>query len=171
MNVENINKVEKFLSNNNISYNLMFHDAVFTCEQSRDTIKVDNCAACKNLFVKDKYSNRHYLVVLLSDKAANMRTLAAYVNTRKFEFGTSDKLDQILHLYSGAVSPFGLLNDKLGLINTVLLDKDILTYPLTKFHPNDNCATVIINTDDLLNYLRLIKRKVILVDTSSELQL
>lgn len=171
MSIENVAFVTDFLQANGIEFQIMHHEAVVTCEQSRNTIKVDNCAACKNLFVKDKYSNRHYLVVLISDKAANMRTLAAYVNTRKFEFGTEDKLQQIMNIYRGAVSPFGLLNDKLGIVGTVLIDKDIFNYPLVKFHPNDNSATIIIATSDLKKYLNIINRRVILVDTDSQIQL
>ncbi|MEG1608971.1 MAG: YbaK/EbsC family protein [Clostridia bacterium] len=165
-----IEKVEKFLIDNGIKYQLLRHEAVFTCEQSRRTINVEGCAACKNLFVKDKNSNRYYLIVLESTKTANMRELAGYVGARKFEFGSDDKLKETLGLYSGAVSPFGLLNDKYMIVNKVLLDEDIFSYKQVKFHPNDNTGTVIIYIDDLAKILKILCRTLIIVKSGNSLE-
>jgi Ala-tRNA(Pro) deacylase len=51
-------------------------------------------------------------------------------------------------LNTGAVSPFGVLND-VDCTVEVVLDKDILAFERIGVHPNDNTATVWIRPQDL----------------------
>ena len=61
---------------------------------------------------------------------------------------------KIMKLIPGAVTPFGILNDKDNIVK-FYLDKEFLEEP--KFlgvHPNDNTATIWIKTDDLINIIK-----------------
>ena len=53
-----------------------------------------------------------------------------------------------LGLNTGAVSPFGVINDTDCTVE-VVFDKDILAYERIGVHPNDNTATVWIRPQDL----------------------
>lgn len=156
-----IDKVTNYLDSIAVKYQLIFHPRVVTTEQSRAVVNVDNCIACKSLYVKDKKSPRCYLMVLAFDKRAEMRQYAELVGTTKFEFATEQQLQQDLGVTRGSVSPFAFLNG--GSDVMLILDKDILDSPLVKFHPCDNSATVVLSTQDFVKYLNSIDKKYILV--------
>jgi Ala-tRNA(Pro) deacylase len=57
-------------------------------------------------------------------------------------------------LIPGAVTPLGVLNDKEHKVK-VYLDKDFLNAPKRiGVHPNDNTATVWLNTEDLVEIIQ-----------------
>ena len=159
-----INKVTNYLDKIGISYELLRHEAVVTTEESRKVVHVDDCMACKSLYVKDKKSDNYYLVVLPFDTRANMRGLASYVGCAKFEFATEEKLWQDLHVHRGSVSPFAFLNESPSYSAPLLIDKEVWNASKVKFHPCDNTATVVLSGNDLKYFLESIKKRVIVVN-------
>lgn len=158
-----IETVTNYLSSIGVEYSLLRHPAVVTTEESRLVVHVENCAACKSLYVKDKKSDNFYLVVLSFDKRADMRKLASYVGCAKFEFATEEKLFADLGVHRGSVSPFAFLNEK-GNVIPLLLDTALLQFPKIKFHPCDNTATVVLRTEDFIKFLHDIGKKTIFVN-------
>lgn len=53
-----------------------------------------------------------------------------------------------LKLTKGAVTPFGILNDKEAVVK-VVFDKDLLKMDKIGIHPNDNTATVFLKFEDM----------------------
>jgi len=153
-------KVVAFLDDNAIHYDLLRHQAVVTTEESKKVVHVDDCLACKSLFVKDKKSDLFCLVVLAFDKRADMRDLASYVGSAKFEFATEEALEQKLGVARGSVSPFAFLNE-VGNSIPLLLDDELKKWKLVKFHPCDNTATVVLAVDEFLRFLTIIDKKII----------
>ena len=159
-----IKKVTNYLDNLGIPYELLRHEAVVTTEESRLIIHVDNCMSCKSLYVKDKKSDNYYLVVLPFDKRADMRGLASYVGTAKFEFATEEKLLADLGVHRGSVSPFAFLNEATSKYSApLLIDEEVWNAERVKFHPCDNTATVVLTLADFKKYLASIDKKVIIV--------
>lgn len=158
-----INKVCGYLDSLGIRYTLLRHEAVVTTEESRQVIRVDNCMACKSLYVKDKKSDNYYLVVLPFDKRASMRGLAAYVGCAKFEFATEQKLLCDLGVHRGSVSPFAYLNEG-DYKATLLIHREVWDADKVKFHPCDNTATVVLAVADFKLFLQSIGKKVIVVE-------
>lgn len=160
-----INKVTDYLDGLSIKYELLRHEAVVTTEESRLVIHVDNCMACKSLYVKDKKSDNYYLVVLPFDKRADMRRLASYVGTAKFEFATEEKLLADLGVHRGSVSPFAYLNEDTAKYSApLLIDEDVWNANRVKFHPCDNTATVVLALPDFKKFINSIGKKVIVVN-------
>ena len=159
------NKVTDYLDGLGISYELLRHDAVVTTEESRLVIHVDNCMSCKSLYVKDKKSDNYYLVVLPFDKRADMRKLAGYVGTAKFEFATEAKLLADLGVHRGSVSPFAYLNEDTAKYSApLLIDEDVWNAQRVKFHPCDKTATVVLNLCDFKKFLASINKTTVIVD-------
>ena len=135
-----------------IPFEIHHHPPVFTVEQAEehwDTVKGTHC---KNLFVRNKKGNRHYLVILESRKRADLRDLNSRLGEDRLSFASPERLKRNLNLEPGAVSPFGLINDKDKAVQ-VVLDRDLLEAEWVSFHPNVNTATVTIAFSDFERFL------------------
>ena len=162
-----ITKVTDYLTSIGVRYELIRHPAVVTTEESRQIIHVPDCMSCKSLYVKDKKSDNYYMVVLPADKRADMRGLASYVGTQKFEFATEEKLFADLKVHRGSVSPYAYLNESQAYSAKLLIDVDVWNSHKVKFHPCDNTATVVVSTDDFKKFLDSIHKETIIVNGDS----
>ncbi|MDD4291612.1 MAG: YbaK/EbsC family protein [Clostridia bacterium] len=161
---EKIIKVCKFLDENNLEYVLIRHEAVVTCEQSREVINTPDCCACKNLFVTDRRAKRLYLIVLKSEKQADLKFIAQSVGAGRLEFCTDEELHSYLGVIRGAVSPLALIDDKNKI--RLVVDVDVLNAEKVRFHPMDNTATVILTKQSFESYLKAIKKYVMRLNTA-----
>jgi Ala-tRNA(Pro) deacylase len=111
-----------------------------------------DAAHAKNLFLRNKKGDRHYLVVLGHRKQADLRWLAARLGDDRLSFGSPDRLLAHLGLTPGAVSPFGLINDP-GHRVRLVIDQDFKSADHVAFHPNVNTATVRLARADFERFL------------------
>jgi Ala-tRNA(Pro) deacylase len=109
-------------------------------------------AHCKNLFLRNQKGNRHFLVVLEHKRRLDMRRLGEILQAGKLSFASDERLAKYLGLASGAVSAFGLINDR-GREVEVILDESLKEKDEINFHPNVNTATLTIGFDDFLKFL------------------
>jgi len=128
------------------------HPPVFTVEQAEKHWMGIEGAHCKNLFLRNKKGNRHYLIVLLSAKQADLRGLNQKLGEDRLSFGSPERLKKYLGLEPGSVSPFGLINDRQKEV-TVVLDQDLKQAGQVNFHPNVNTATLAISAADFERFL------------------
>ena len=112
----------------------------------------------KNLFVKDRKSKRFYLVILPADKKLNLEELDKKLGD-KLKFANENNLKEILGVESGAVSPFGLINDKNN--NAIVVtDNKIWNSDYVSFHPNINTETLELTKEDFHKYLNSLKNRI-----------
>jgi Ala-tRNA(Pro) deacylase len=106
---------------------------------------------CKSLFLKDKKNNL-YLVVALFTTTVLLKALARMFASTDLHFAREEKLNEVLGVLPGSVTPFGLLNDAKHSV-IVLLDKAILQHNLIGVHPLRNDATTLIAPNDLVKFI------------------
>ena len=135
-----------------ISYEKYEHPPVFTAEEAAQHWRGLRGTRCKNLFLRNKKGNRHYLVILEVSKQADLRELVKLVGDDRLSFGSPDRLMAELGLTPGSVSPFGLLNDDDGSVRLVI-DEDLRHVDALIFHPNVNTASVVISREDFEKFL------------------
>ena len=145
-------KVFEVLDVLGIAYTRHEHPPVFTVEQAERHWTGILGAHCKNLFLRNKKGNRHYLVILLSSKQADLRGLNEKLSEDRLSFGSPERLQKYLGLEPGSVSPFGLINDRDKEV-IVIVDQDLKQAGCVNFHPNVNTATVGIGAADFERYL------------------
>jgi Ala-tRNA(Pro) deacylase len=145
-------KVYEVLNGLGIPYTRHEHPPVFTVEQAEQHWTNITGAHCKNLFLRNKKGNRHYLVILLTSKQADLKQLNAKLKEDRLSFGSAERLQKYLGLEPGAVSPFGLINDNQNDV-IVIVDQDLRRVDRVNFHPNVNTATVGIETADFERFL------------------
>jgi len=152
VNSGNEQKVYDVLEKLNISYVQHEHPPVFTVEQAEQHWENITGAHCKNLFLRNKKGNRHYLVILESSKKAALKSLEKQLGEDRLSFASEERLRKYLGLETGAVSPFGLINDSRKEVQ-VVIDRDLKKAERINFHPNVNTATVGVSFEDFERFL------------------
>lgn len=138
-----------YLDERGVAYDRVDHGEVFTME-AMDALALPFAeVVVKNLFLRDDKKRNYYLVVMPEDKPANLKALRSALEARPLRFASEEDLQGVLGLRGGAVSPFGVLNDKEGKVQ-VVLDEALRDWPAVGVHPNDNTATLRVPLPDLL---------------------
>lgn len=135
-----------------ISYDLYEHPPVFTAEEAATHWRDLPGKAVKNLFLRNKKGDRHYLVILGIEKQADLRHLVKVIGDDRLSFGSPERLMKHLGVTPGSVSPFGLINDRDRAVR-VIVDSDLKTADRLIFHPNDNRASVTITGADFVRFV------------------
>jgi len=135
-----------------IRYERHEHPAVFNAEDAAKFWDPIQGVQCKNLFLRNKKGDRHYLVVLEISKRADLKDLVKVVADDRLSFGSPERLMDKLGLTPGSVSPFGLINDRDGSVR-VLIDADLRGQQRLIFHPNINTASLVVSWADLEKFL------------------
>jgi len=145
-------KVYKTLNKLDIPYVRHEHPPVYTVEEAEQHWENITGAHCKNLFLRNKKGNRHYLVVLESSKRADLKALEKQLGEDRLSFASPERMMRYLGLEVGAVSPFGLINDTQKEVQ-VIIDQDLKDAESINFHPNVNTATVGLSFLDFEKFL------------------
>lgn len=128
------------------------HPAVFTVAESKALRGVLPGAHCKSLFLRDREGG-FWLVAMLEQRRVSVNALARAMAAPRVSFGSADQLMQHLGVIPGAVTPFGLINDRAGLVTPVLDAAMMRDYALLNFHPLNNAMTTAIRPADLLRFI------------------
>jgi Ala-tRNA(Pro) deacylase len=135
-----------------IAHPTVSHPPLFTVEQSRSLRGAIPGGHTKNLFLKDK-KDALFLVTALEDAAIELKSLHRLLGAGgRFSFGSAELMLETLGVTPGAVTPFGAINDKAGLV-TVVLDSALMQHAVINAHPLVNTMTTSIARDDLVKFL------------------
>jgi Ala-tRNA(Pro) deacylase len=135
-----------------IEYTRHEHPAAATVDEAETHWADIDATHCKNLFLRNQKGNRHYLVVLVASKKADLKAVADQVGDGKLSFASAERLMSHLGLTPGSVSPFGLINDRHRAVR-VVMDRDLKTAARLSFHPNINTVTFTVAASDFARFL------------------
>jgi len=152
MSTENEERVYEVLEKLGIAYVKHEHPPVYTVDQAEQYWEDIEGTHCKNIFLRNKKGKRHYLVILLASKKADLNALERQLGEDKLSFASPERLMRYLGLEPGSVSPFGLINDSKKEVQ-VIIDRDLRRAEIVNFHPNINTATVGIDFIDFEKFL------------------
>jgi len=142
-----------FLDGLGIATTTVTHPPLFTVEESRALRGAIPGAHTKNLFLKDK-KDAIFLVTVLEDAEIDLRHLHTRIGaSSRLSFGRPELLAEKLGVIPGAVTPFGLINDRPPSVN-VILDAALVANDTINCHPLINTATTTIASPDLLAFIR-----------------
>jgi Ala-tRNA(Pro) deacylase len=140
------------LSGLGIEYEVFEHPPVFTAEDAALHWSTIPGAQVKNLFLRNKKGDRHYLVILGIEKQADLRQLVKLIGDDRLSFGSPERLSKYLGVTPGSVSPLGLIHDTAHAVR-VIVDSDLKQADRLIFHPNDNTASLTISGADFVRFL------------------
>lgn len=135
-----------------IKYTTHTHPPVFTADEAAEHWAGIPATRVKNLFLRNKKGDRHYLVILEVGKQADLRQLVKVIGDDRLSFGSPERLMARLGLTPGSVSPFGLINDSSHSVQ-VIIDLDLRSAEHLIFHPNVNTASLTVSFADFEKFL------------------
>jgi Ala-tRNA(Pro) deacylase len=147
-----VRDVLRVLDSLGIQYEVYEHPPVFTAEDAAVHWAGIPATPVKNLFLRNKKGDRHYLVILGIDREADLRRLVKVIGDDRLSFGSPERLMAHLGLTPGSVSPFGLINNTDGRV-IVVLDARLRDAERLIFHPNINSASLAISRPDFERFL------------------
>jgi Ala-tRNA(Pro) deacylase len=136
-----------------ITYEVHQHPPVFTGEEAAEHWHGIAGAKVKNLFLRNKKGDRHYLVMLDIAKQADLRQLVTVIGDDRLSFGSAERLMTHLGVTPGSVSPFGLIHDSRHAVG-VIIDEDLRRADRLILHPNVNTSSVAIGVADFERFLQ-----------------
>lgn len=150
----NKQEILDYLKEKNVLHEVTEHKAVYNMEEVSQIDIPYPEAEAKNLFVRDDKKRNYYLITVKGDKKVNLKEFRKENNTRALSFASEDELKSIMGVIPGAVTPFGLLNDK-ELKVKFFIDKEFAKMGhLIAVHPNDNTVTVYLKAEDLIDIIK-----------------
>jgi len=145
-------QVSDYLASLGIAVERHNHPPVATVEDGEIHWAGIDATHCKNLFLRNQKGTRHYLVILMHSKRADLRAIADQIGDGKLSFASPERLMTYLRVTPGSVSPFGLINDAEHHVR-VFLDRDLKSAARVSFHPNINTATWVLAWGDFERFL------------------
>ena len=140
------------LKEKGVEFEVTEHAPVFTIEEMLRAGLPHPELIAKNLFVRDDKKRNYYLITVKEDRRVDLKAFQEQFGTRKLSFASEGDLLELLGLTRGAVTPFGLLNDREKKVR-FFLDADFAAGSLG-IHPLENTATVWLKGEALLGLLR-----------------
>ena len=145
-------EIVALLQEKGVSFELAEHPPVYTIDEMLALSLPHPKDIAKNLFLRDDKKQNYYLIVLREDKKADLKKIRSVLSARPLRFASEEDLEAYLGVTTGAVTPFGLLNDAEHKVRACV-DKD-LKRGLVGVHPNENTATVYLSAKALVELLQ-----------------
>lgn len=146
-------KVFDLLNELGIPFQMVEHEPALTTEQADRFIEGIEGVRTKTLFLTNKKKRNFYLVIMDDSKRLDMNVFKDIVEEKQIKMASAETLNDKMKLQPGAVSPFGLLNNRDKDIQ-VYFDQEIVSEERMSFHPNTNEKTIFVNTQDLFTVLK-----------------
>lgn len=153
-----------YLDRLGIAHSTVWHEAMFTVEQS-GALKADMPGAhTKNLFLRDAEGT----LVLIAAEAYNqlkLNQLHKLIGTKRLSFGPAELMTEVLGVVPGSVTAFALMNDRAGQVR-LLVDAVLAGADIVNFHPLVNTGTTAISQADFRRFVEATEHRFEVVDFS-----
>ena len=151
-----------------ISHNTYSHKPIFTVAQGMGFKDHIPGIGGKSLFLTNK-TGQYWLVIAKDDTHTDLKGLSKILNTKRFSFGKPDKMQKLLQVTPGSVTPFALINDHDKILN-IIIDQHLTEHSHVAFHPLKNDKSTVISSDDLLKFIKSLgyDYKILTLDRLSE---
>ena len=132
------------------------HPPVFTVEEAKAIRGEGPAWLCqsvniKNLFLRNK-KGVMWLVTCQEDREIDLKALGERIGAGRLSFGSAERLMKYLGVLPGAVTPFGVINDRQGQV-AVVLDRALPDQDPVNCHPLVNTMTSALSGRDLVRFL------------------
>ena len=143
------------LDNLNIKFDLYNHKPLFTVEDTMKLTKINflndqETGQIKNLYLRDKKKN-NYLFVCEQNKIVNLHVLKDKLNSSRLSFGSDERLFEFLGVYTGAVSPFCMINGKKNV--QLIFEIELQNFDNLILHPFVCDRSIKISLHDIKKFL------------------
>jgi Ala-tRNA(Pro) deacylase len=141
-----------FLAHHAIEAKRFEHPPVMTVEESARLVPSLPGARTKNLFLRNKKGDRHFLATVPHDLAVDLNALGLMLGAGRLGFASPDRLRRLLGIAPGCVSLLALVNDAQRAVEFVL-DRRLWEADAVHAHPLVNDATMVVPHHQLERFL------------------
>ncbi|WP_261389340.1 prolyl-tRNA synthetase associated domain-containing protein [Ferrimonas balearica] len=135
--------LETLLAELGIGYHDYHHPPLNDCSEA-DRLALDRDGQrTKNLFLRDNYGRRHFILVTAPDKQVDLKALSRQMALSRLGFASTERLARYLDLKPGRVSLLALVNDPDKAVE-LWIDKALWHDEGLHCHPLDNTRTWVI---------------------------
>jgi Ala-tRNA(Pro) deacylase len=132
-----------FLAQHGIGAQRFEHPPVMTVEESERLVPKLPGAKTKNLFLRNKKGDRHFLVTVPHDLTVDLDALGARLGAGRLGFASAERLQRHLGITPGSVSLLALVNDAAHAVEFVI-DERLWNTDAVHAHPLRNDATLVL---------------------------
>ena len=141
-----------FLAQMDIAVKTVEHEPLFTVAQSQALRGQIPGGHTKNLFLKDKKDN-YFLLTVDEEAEIDLKQIHKAIGAAsRVSFGKAEAMESLLGVTPGAVTAFGVINDKAGAVR-FFIDESLLGHEVINCHPLVNTATTSIAPADLIRFI------------------
>ena len=145
-------ELKDFLAAHRIDAQLFGHPPVMTVEESERLVPKLPGAKTKNLFLRNKKGDRHFLVTVPHDLTVDLNALGARLGAGRLGFASAERLQKHLGIAPGSVSLLSLVNDTAHAVEFVI-DRRLWVADAVHAHPLRNDATMVLSHAALERFL------------------
>ncbi|MCF2856914.1 prolyl-tRNA synthetase associated domain-containing protein [Pseudoalteromonas sp. SMS1] len=131
-----------------ISYLSYEHPPLANCDVAKSIGLQREGVALKNLFLRDNYGKRHFLVITLAEKQLDLKMLSKQQAVSRLGFCSTERLAKYLKVRPGCVSALAICNDESQQVE-LWLDEVLKDASLWQCHPFENDKTWVLTLKDL----------------------
>lgn len=142
-----------FLESHSIAYDRCDHVPVYTCEEAKEHLPDLDGEHTKNLFLRNKKGNKHYLVVVPYEKNVDLKALDKVLESKGLSFASPERLQKYLGVEPGSATILGLMHDADCTV-TIVIDSKIWDADALLCHPLVNTATLTISHKGIASFLQ-----------------
>lgn len=154
-----------YLDRLGIAHSTVWHEPLFTVDQSAVLKAQMPGAHTKNLFLKDK-DGKLVLIAAEAHNALRLNQLHKLIGTARLSFGTPELMTEVLGVTPGSVTAFSLMNDRAGRVR-FLVDSVLAEAATVNFHPLVNTGTTAISQADFRRFVEATGHGFEMVDFSA----
>ena len=141
-----------------VGYVRLTHPAADTMELCRGIGEEYGARHPKNLFLANKHGTEFFLLLMDAQKPYRTSVVSKLLGSTRLSFGSPEQLNSVMGLKQGSVSVLGFTNEcaleayRAGKLHLVF-DSDVIARERILVHPNDNRASLVIKTEELIRFL------------------
>lgn len=140
-----------YLDRLGVAHATVWHEAMFTVEQSGALKAEVPGAHTKNLFLKDA-EGRLVLIAAEAHNQLKLNQLHKIIGTKRLSFGSAELMIEALGVAPGSVTAFALMNDAGGRVR-FLVDAVLAGAETVNFHPLVNTGTTAVSQADFRRFV------------------
>ncbi|BDY03528.1 prolyl-tRNA synthetase associated domain-containing protein [Ferrimonas sp. YFM] len=155
--------IEVFLQQHLIEFERFEHPPLENCTEA-DRLKLHRPGQrLKNLFLRDNYGRRHFLLITRADKAVDLKQLSRDLKISRLGFASAERMQKFLGVSPGHVSLLALINDPEHQVE-LWFDADICNGQAFQCHPLVNTVTLVLSEANVERFLNLVGHRPKILD-------
>ncbi len=144
-------KIQDLLREWEIAFTTIEHEPVFTVAESEKLdVELSPAGRTKNLLLRDK-KKRNFLLTAAHTTNIDLKSLPRVFGSKGLSFASPERLDELLGVKPGSVSPLALVNDLHGNVE-FWVDSNLANLDEIHIHPLRNHLTTTISSDGLRKF-------------------